>query len=43
MSVIFYSKQGNGGYGDRLVGLITYYFISKITKRNLYIYWNILY
>lgn len=40
MSVIFYSKQGNGGYGDRLVGLITCYFISKITKRNFYIYWE---
>lgn len=40
MSVIFCCKSGCGGYGDRLVGLITVYYISKILEKEFYIEWD---
>lgn len=40
MSFVFYSKTGDGGYGDRIVGLISVYMISKIMKKNFYILWE---
>lgn len=40
MSLIFYSKTGDGGYGDRLVGLISVYMISKIMNKKFYILWE---
>lgn len=39
MSIIFKSTRGNGGYGDRLVGLISTLFISKALNRDFYIHW----
>lgn len=40
MSIIFHAKTGCGGYGDRLVGLITCYFISKVMNKEFYIKWE---
>lgn len=40
MSLIFHAKTGNGGYGDRLVGLVTAYFLSEIMEKKFYINWE---
>ncbi len=40
MSVVFYAKTGCGGYGDRLMGLISVYFISKALNKKFFILWE---
>lgn len=40
MSIIYCCRIGVGGYGDRLVGIITCYYISKLLDKQFYIEWN---
>lgn len=37
--IVFKAKKGNGGFGDRLVGLISCIFLSELTGEELFIDW----
>lgn len=38
--IVFYSKRGNGGYGDRIVGISAVWCLSKILNKTFRIVWD---
>lgn len=38
--LVWVADQGCGGWGDRMVGLASAYFIARATNRRLYIWWR---
>jgi hypothetical protein len=39
--LVFLSKKGNGGFGDRLVGIVSCYLIAKKYNLNFKIFWDV--
>jgi hypothetical protein len=40
MKLVWVADQGCGGFGDRLVGLVSAYFIAQATNRQFFIWWK---